>query len=146
MNYCTAAPIQPHIVELILFCFRWHPWKCFRSSSTQALCPEMQPLSSLPSMCVCSKKYCKARTLLIWFVNNFLLHTPLCFCQVWLRCLWHPGEVPRPVPGQPGHWGGIQGQTQHQDPTVGGLPNQGPQPQNPFLLSWWTAGDPQQIW
>lgn len=31
-------------------CFRWHQWRCFRSSSTQVLSPEMQPMSSLQSM------------------------------------------------------------------------------------------------
>lgn len=33
-----------------LYCFRWHPWKCFRSSSIQVLSPETQPLSRLQSL------------------------------------------------------------------------------------------------
>lgn len=32
----------------MFFC-RWLPWRCFRFSSIQALCPETPPLSNLPS-------------------------------------------------------------------------------------------------
>lgn len=33
-----------------LSCFRWHQWRCFRSSSIQVLSPEMRLMSSLQSM------------------------------------------------------------------------------------------------
>lgn len=146
------------ILNSILLRFRWHPWRCFRSSSTQVLSPEMRPLSSLPSMYTILRNSVPSKlqisdlsSVCLFVFNELFLHNIvfpiyLFSCQVWLGCLWHPGEVPRLVPGQLGHRGGTQGQTQHQDTSLGGLPNQGPQPQNPFLLSWWTAGDSQQIW
>lgn len=76
-----------------------------------------------------------------------LIFPSLCFsCQVWFRCLRHTGEVPRPVPGEFEHWCRSQGPTQDQEPSLGVLPNQGPQPQDPLLLTWWTTRDTQQIW
>lgn len=36
-------------LHYILLCFRWLPWRCFRSSSTLVLSPEMPPQSSLQS-------------------------------------------------------------------------------------------------
>lgn len=32
--------------------YRWHPWRCFRSSSTPVSSPETRPLSSLQSLCI----------------------------------------------------------------------------------------------
>lgn len=124
--------------------FRWHPWRCFRSSSTPVSCPETRPLSSLQSLYIILTNDISNLTGSP-SLNPFPPSHFLSF-QVWFGCLWHTGEVPRLVPGQSEHWGGSQGQTQDQEPSVGGLPNQGPQPQNPLFFTWWTTGNTQQIW